>query len=133
MKRLTRVCAIIIDNNRIVADRAKGSRTFLIPGGLVNNETKTDALERELYEELAVKLKSSKEFKTYHAIKALYHDSPLDMVTYIARIEGEPQPCSEIEEVVWIGKEDYKNRKYPLAPLFYKVIPDLIEEGYLKF
>jgi 8-oxo-dGTP diphosphatase len=133
MKRLIRVCAIIIDHNRIVADRAKGSRTFLIPGGLVNNETKTDALEREVREELAVNLKSSEEFKTYHTVRALYHPSPLDMVTYLVKIEGEPQPCSEIEEIVWIGKEDYKNRKYPLAPLFYDVIPDLIKAGHLKF
>lgn len=134
MEYLVRVGAIIIDDNKLLIDRNKTSPIFLMPDGIVeNNETNEDALKRELFEELTVKLKSSKEFKIYYYSKALFHSSPLKLVTYLTEVEEEPKPGSEILEVAWLGKDDYDKRKYELAPLIHKVIPDLIEAGYLHF
>ena len=103
-----------------------------MPGGAVEKkESRLQALERELDEELKVRLKSQTKFKTYYADKALFHDLPLKFVTYLTEIEGVPKPCHEILEVVWLTPENFKN--YELAPTFKsKVIPDLITEGYLN-
>jgi 8-oxo-dGTP pyrophosphatase MutT (NUDIX family) len=133
MSYLVRVGAIIIDDNTLLIDRNKTSPIFLLPGGIVENETNEEALEREVLEELNVKLKSSKKFKTYRFTKALFHDSSLKSVTYLTEIEGEPSPGSEILEIAWLGKNEYDKRKYNLAPLIRKVIPDLNESGYLHF
>lgn len=133
MKYLVRVGAIIVDDNKLLIVRNKTSPIFLLPGGLVEDETNEEALKREVLEELKVKLKSSKKFKIYYFSKALFHDSPLKSVTHLAEIEGEPKPGSEILEIAWLGKKDYNERKYDLAPLIHEVVQDLNESGYLHF
>lgn len=134
MEYLVRAGAIIIRENKLLMNRNKTSPIFLIPGGKVEpNETNEETLERELAEELKVKLKSAKSFKAYYSDKALFDNLPLRMDTYLVDIEGRPKPNSEILEVVWLNKDDYESRKFNLAPFFYKIIPDLIKEGHLKF
>lgn len=132
MKYLTRVGALIIEDNKLLIVKNNSSPIYLMPGGTVEKkESKLQALERELDEELRVHLKSQTEFKTYYADKALFHDLPLRFVTYLTEIEGVPTPCHEIIEVTWLTTDNFKN--YELAPTFKsKVIPDLIAEGHLK-
>jgi len=122
----------VINDNKLLIVRNNSSPIYLMPGGAVEKkESRLQALERELDEELKVRLKSQTKFKTYYADKALFHDLPLKFVTYLTEIEGVPKPCHEILEVVWLTPENFKN--YELAPTFKsKVIPDLITEGYLN-
>ena len=134
LKYLVKVGAIIIKDNQLLIDRNKTSPIFLIPGGKVeHSETNKEALARELFEELSVELKSANEFKTYYSNKALFDKVPLKLVTYFVEIKGIPKPNSEILENVWLNAEDYTNKKYKLAPLFYQIIPDLVKKGYLNF
>jgi len=136
MEYLVKVGAIIIKENKLLINRNKTSPIFLIPGGKVKqNETNEEALKRELIEELGVQSKLAGEFKTYYSDKALFDNLPLKLITYLVEIEEEPKsiPNSEILENVWLTGEDYKSKRYELAPLFYQIIPDLIKEEYLKF
>jgi 8-oxo-dGTP diphosphatase len=132
MDYLTRVGAIIIEDNKLLVVRNNSSPIYLMPGGTVKEkESKLHALERELDEELKVRLESQTEFKTYYADKALFHELPLKFVTYLAKIAGVPIPSHEIIEAAWLTPENFKD--YELAPTFKsKVIPDLVSEGRLK-
>ena len=135
MEYLTRVGGLAIRENKVLAVRNKTSPIYLIPGGILEKrETNKQALIRELDEELNAKLVSSKIFKTYYSSKALFHDTPLKLVTFLVEIDGKLRPGHEILEYVWLTATDYKSNRYELAPIFgQQVIPDLCKEGYLKF
>ena len=125
----TRIAAIIIQNNKILLLKGRGYEELWTPGGKIEeNETDEDCLRRELHEEINVKLKGFKFFKSYTA-KSPYHDWNTHQRAYIASIEGEIQPRAEIEDYVWYTKDDLINKKYPMIPINEVIINDLIEQG----
>ena len=129
MNYLVKVRAIIIEDNKLLINRNRKSPIFLAPGGKVKQgETNLEALARELREELTVELESAEEFGTYYSDKALFDDLPLKLVMYFVRFKGTPKPSSEILENIWLSGEDYMGKRYELASLFYKIIPDLVEK-----
>lgn len=135
MESITKVgAAIIRDKKEILINRNKKSPIYMIPGGKVKEgETTKEALKRELEEETGIVLTSHKFFKSYQSEKALFDDALLILEVYIVNTSEEPIAGSEILENVWLNEEDYKNKKYKLAPLFKQIIPDLIKEGILEF
>ena len=122
----------MIEDNKLLVVKNNESLIYLMPGGKVQeNESRLQALARELDEEIRVRLKSQRKFGTYLAEKAIFDDLPLRFVTYLTEIEGVPTPSNEIVEVIWITPENFGN--YEIAPTFRsKVIPDLVKKGYLN-
>lgn len=109
MGKVVTVNAIILneDNNLLVV---KKNNHFLLPGGkLEPNESDVDALSRELYEEIGLKLIKVKEFKIYDFDKALNEDAKLQMRIYLADVEGCPKSNNEISEILWLDGPKYKN------------------------
>ena len=71
-------------------------------------------------------------FGTYHMDHAVYDpDKQLTLELYFVEITGEPIPSSEIEEIGWMGKKEYTEKHFPVAPSFDLFISDLIKDGHL--
>ncbi len=128
-----KIGAIILKNNKILAVRKQGTDVYIMPGGKPEgSETHEQTIERELKEELGVKSKISDFFGTFIEDDAILKENKIEMHVYFADIFGEIKPQSEIEEVVWIGK-DYKDKGFKYGSILEKhVISKLIQMGALK-
>ena len=132
MGEIRKAGALILRNKKILIVRPKEKPYFINPGGKYEaGESDEDCLKRELKEELNVELASNKRYKDYRMDKAAHSDNSLLLELYLAEIKGEPMPSSEIGEIEWLGREEFENKKFNLAPSFYKFVVDLINDGLL--
>ena len=90
---MTVVAAIIIRNSRALICQRRSDRAFPLkwefPGGKVETgESPTDALTREISEELGVEIEIGREaFRTQHRYAEF--PAPIEIVIYFAKIAGE--------------------------------------------
>lgn len=132
MQTRTRLVAIIIKDKRLLLVKGhKKFREFWTPGGKPEQgESDTEALSRELKEELGVELIHLKFFKEYISDAAYIPNAKTISKVYITEIKGELRPGREIVSYVWISREDFNNKKYPMVNVTQKqTIPDLIKEN----
>ena len=122
--------AIIKDNKVFAAQRGnKGETKFKweFPGGKIEvGETPEQALERELWEELKIKVKA---YELITSIVDEYETQILHIDTYRCElVEGEPTLTEHINKA-WSTKEELDNLKFSDADA-----PTLkiIKEKYLK-
>ncbi|WP_319805980.1 NUDIX domain-containing protein [Bacillus cereus] len=94
--------------------RVRNNKHWYLPGGKIEqNETASETLERELFEELNIKLIQGSIQYLYTITGPAYNEEGLvDLVCFSADWEGEIQPQAEISEVTWIN---YKEKNL-LAP-----------------
>lgn len=131
METKIRIAAIIIDNGKLLMLKGNGYDELWTPGGKIELlETDEDCLKRELAEEIGVKITGLKFFKEYSG-KSFYHTNQIiKEKTYIVSISGKIKPDAEIENFVWLTREDFGKKKFPMIPITEKkIIPDLIEKG----
>lgn len=129
METKTRIAAIIIQEGRLLMQTGRGCSELWTPGGKIDEgENDLECLKRELKEEIGVKLIEAVFFKKY-LTENFYSDKYkiIDRV-YIAKIEGEIKPDAEIDSIIWLTKEDLKNKKFPMIPHNEEVIADIIKE-----
>ena len=103
--RINVVAAIIINKNRILIGKRKdediGGGKWEFPGGKIEiGETNSEALERELYEELGISAKIGKELMNYeHMFKTtIYNISFMEIIDY----EGEIRNNAH-SEIKWVN------------------------------
>lgn len=122
-----KIGAIILTNRHILVGKKKD--TFIIPGGKIESgEDHTVCLKRELFEELGVRLVDAEYFGTYEDVAALDPGMLIKMDVYKVRVEGNPTPSSEIEEIRYINSKDLDSIK--LGSVLTKfVIPRLVDKG----
>ena len=107
MRSIEVVAAIIIEDGKLFTTQrgyGKFKDGWEFPGGKIEpNETKEAALERELWEELAIKTKAEKLVKT---IDYDYPDFHITMHCFLTRIvEGTPK-LLEHENAKWVTKNE---------------------------
>jgi 8-oxo-dGTP diphosphatase len=111
------VCAIIEREGRfLIARRSPGRHLALkweFPGGKVESgESEIEALDRELLEELGVRVEI---FERLTPVEHSYPERSLRLIAYRCRIiEGEPQ-AGEHEELRWIGIGEASDYDFPEA------------------
>ncbi len=124
MKHIEVVAAIIIEDNKLFTTQrgyGKFKDGWEFPGGKMEpGETREQALERELWEELAIKTKAEKFIKT---IEYDYTDFYLTMHCFLTRIvEGTPK-LLEHENARWVTKDEIDSVDWLPADL--QVIDDV--------
>ena len=102
--RINVVAAIIINKNRILIGKRKdediGGGKWEFPGGKIEiGETNSEALERELYEELGISVKIGKELMNYeHVFKTtIYNISFMEIIDYDGEIRNNAH-----SEIKWV-------------------------------
>ncbi|MFI5283026.1 MAG: NUDIX domain-containing protein [Candidatus Dormibacterales bacterium] len=114
-----------MENRRLLAVRASGKTAFYLPGGkLEPGEGDREALQREVKEELTVRL-VPESVSRWGSVHAPAHDYPagttVDMSCFTADFEGMIAPAAEIEEVAWLQAADAPR----CAPAVKQVIAEL--------
>ena len=106
-----------------------GLDLFFIPGGTrKNSENDLQVLERELKEELNVTLRSHKYYETFFALS---HDGKdeVRVKAYFVEINENPEPNSEIEELLWIDRKNFNS--YKLGNILKIMVPELMKDEIL--
>ena len=131
MKIVDVVAAVIFDNEGkiLIAKRKKGKTLenyWEFPGGKVeNNESETDCLKREMYEEFGVEINISKYLTTS---KHNYENFTINLKAYLAEYRNGNFQLREHSEIRWIKISDYSN--YMFAPADIPINKYLIQNGY---
>ena len=111
------VCAIIERDGRfLIARRREGrhlERKWEFPGGKAEpGESETEALDRELLEELRVRVEI---IERLTPVEHSYPDISLRLIPFRCRIaEGEPLACDH-EELRWIAIDEATGYDFPEA------------------
>tara|TARA_B100000003_G_scaffold124349_1_gene111441 strand:+ start:415 stop:816 length:402 start_codon:yes stop_codon:yes gene_type:complete len=102
--RINVVAGIIINQNKILIGKRKdkdiGGGKWEFPGGKIEvGETNSEALERELYEELGIGVKIGKELMNYeHVFKTTIYN-----ITFMEIIDYEGEICNNAHsEIKWV-------------------------------
>ena len=129
---IDKVGGVILKDKKILVQRKNNNREeCIIPGGKrEGNETDFETLKRELQEELSVELVKAEYIGTYQDI-AVFSGKPLQVITYIATIEGEIKCNNEIKEAIWIDR-NYKKQGIKVGSILGEyVIPELIKRNLM--
>jgi 8-oxo-dGTP diphosphatase len=98
-----KAAGIIVQNRKVLATRSKGKSFYIQPGGkLEGDETETQALVRELHEEMGIEENETdlEKIGDYYAEAAGQDNKRLKLAAYLVRnFSGVPEPCSEVEEI----------------------------------
>jgi 8-oxo-dGTP diphosphatase len=121
-----KIAGIIIRERKLLMCRKYNELHFIMPGGrMQEGETPKQTLERELEEELGVKLVSMEHFRDYEAPHIQDKNKIVRMDTYLAEIRGEPRASMEINEIIWLDS-NYKARGINVASINQDyLIPEL--------
>ncbi|RAK68676.1 NUDIX hydrolase [Phenylobacterium kunshanense] len=120
------VGAVIRDPaGRVLTVRKRATSRFMLPGGKREpGEDDLTALERELREELGVRLVRADLLGRFEAPAANEPDATVRSHAYIVGIEGEIEIQAEIEAMRWIDPTSPGDT--PLAPLLLgQILPRL--------
>jgi 8-oxo-dGTP diphosphatase len=121
MKKVEVVAAVILNNSQILSvQRPKHrldyiSEKFEFPGGKIERgETRKEALERELKEELSLIVNVGNHLIT---VKHQYPDFELTMHTYFVKIEKREIKLNEHIAQVWLGRSELNSVEWAAADI----------------
>jgi 8-oxo-dGTP diphosphatase len=122
--------ALIRNNKLLVVKDTKG--LLIMPGGkMEDGETSTECLKREIKEELGADVVegSLKFVGKFECVAAGKKDTIIEEDLYLGEVEGEIKPQGEIDELIWVGKDDDRSKLSSIIK--YHLLPILIERGYI--
>ncbi|MBF0194026.1 MAG: DUF454 family protein [Magnetococcales bacterium] len=128
MKKIIVVAAIIINKNKVLCVKRAYSKykyisnKFEFPGGKVEeSETETEALKRELQEELSLNIKVGEKFLT---VDHEYPDFSIKLITYLCECESRDIVLHEHVDFKWLDNTNLKQLDWAAAdiPIIEKLI-----------
>jgi 8-oxo-dGTP diphosphatase len=133
MKILHKIGLAIVRDDKLLMVRDKENGLLIFPGGVVEgNETDEECLEREIQEELGVKIKKDtlKYVGKFSGPAYGKKDTELEFDMYAGEVEGELKPQGEIVSLHWFDKRTDWDKVTEIGR--YKLIPGLIQKNILK-
>lgn len=127
MKVIDKLAWIEIKDKSILSTKTYGKNKYYIPGGKrENGETDTEALCREVKEELSIDIKKDT-IKFVGVFQAQAHGHPIGtivkMTCYMAEFVGSLRSDSEIEEIKWLNYSD-KNKISEVDKLIFDYLKE---------
>jgi 8-oxo-dGTP diphosphatase len=121
------------DGRILLCRKSRGTSLLILPGGCFEpGETAEACLTRELHEELGnVEVSGLAFIGTYRDVAAGDESKIVQIELFQGDLIGDPQPRSEIAELVWFGANDDRTELSP--SIRRKVLPDLISRGILSW
>lgn len=131
-KFIDKLAFLYIIDQKILMSLSKGKDTWYIPGGKRDGEeTDTEALMREVEEELSVKL-LPQSIQKYGTFEAQAHGHPegvtVRMTCYTSEFMGELLPASEIERLEFFSYA----RKSESSAVDHLIFDDLKRQGLIN-
>jgi 8-oxo-dGTP diphosphatase len=126
---IDKVAGIIIQKKKLLIVREYDYKMFFIPGGTrEGSETDEETLRREMKEETGAYVTNVKFYKEFLTPN---HDNTdkLKVRAYFADVIGDVKPGNEIEQTLWVGRDDYT--KVTLGNALKVIIPQLIKDGLM--
>ncbi len=109
-------------------------RECILPGGKRElGESDKETLRRELLEEIGAEIEENIYYKQYLDKAVFEEGEDFRQTTYVTKLKtNKINIKNEIKEALWIDA-NYEKRGIVCNPtLKFKIIPDLIRDGYLK-
>ncbi len=130
---ITVVGLVHIEAGRLLVVRSRNKKAFYLPGGKIEaGESLADALRREVREELGIELERPVVLKRY--VAPAYGEGEgamVDMTCFTAQLLGVPQPTSEIAELTYVTRDEYREHA-ETAPAIHEVLSDLVASGQVN-
>ncbi len=132
MKKICKCSAIIIKDKKILLTKKYGTNTYISPGGkLYSGESHFECLERELLEEVSLRLIDISFFGEFLDTAAFESSTQIQSFVYFCEVNGVTKENSEIEKADFFSIDDLNTIK--VGSTFSKfVIPQLKNEGLLE-
>lgn len=130
---ITVVGLVHVEAGRLLVVRSRNKKAFYLPGGKIEpGESPADALRREVREELGVELARPVVLKRY--VAPAYGEGEgamVDMTCFTASLLGTPRPTSEIAELTYVNRDEYRSHA-ETAPAIHEVLSDLVASGRIS-
>lgn len=130
---ITVVGLVHVEAGRLLVVRSRNKKAFYLPGGKIEpGESPADALRREVGEELGIELERPVVLKRY--VAPAYGEGEgamVDMTCFAAQLLGEPRPTSEIAELTYVTRDEYRAHA-ETAPAIHEVLADLVASGQIS-
>ncbi|SEQ13413.1 ADP-ribose pyrophosphatase YjhB, NUDIX family [Lentzea xinjiangensis] len=127
---ITVVGLVHVEAGRLLVVRSRHKKAFYLPGGKIEaGESPAGALRREVREELGVELDEPAVLKRY--VAPAYGEGEgavVDMTCFTASLLGTPRPTSEIAELTYVTRDEYRSHA-ETAPAIHEVLDDLVASG----
>jgi 8-oxo-dGTP diphosphatase len=122
-----------VEAGRLLVARSRNKKAFYLPGGKIETgETGVEALRREVREELGIELAAPAELRRY--VAPAYGEGEgamVDMTCFTAQLLGTPRPTSEIAELIYVTRDEYRAHA-ETAPAIHEVLDDLVASGQVR-
>ena len=122
MEMIEVVCGIIKKGDKIFIAKKRKEKSLAgyweFPGGKIENfESAEEALKRELYEELGMKVKVLNRVTTnMHN----YDEFQVNLIAYLCEFREASYEMTDHDQYAWIYKKEFKN--YKMAPADLPII-----------
>ncbi|MFJ5989901.1 NUDIX domain-containing protein [Lentzea sp. NPDC092896] len=130
---ITVVGLVHVEAGRLLVVRSRNKKAFYLPGGKIEpGESPVDAVRREVREELGIELDRPEVLKRY--VAPAYGEGEgaiVDMTCFTASLLGTPRPTSEIAELTYVTRDEYREHA-ETAPAIHEVLADLVASGQIR-